>query len=143
MNNWFDWYCKKLGEQKDGAMYRGRYLCPCCFMPTLFERRNFGICVLCSWEDDGQDSDDASEVRGGPNRDYSLAEARANFAVHLTMYRPNDKHAFECGTANKEARSALHASFGRAIESNEKSDWLAALKLEKAFKRMSIASFNS
>lgn len=31
------------------------------------------------WQDDGQDDHDADTVRGGPNRQLSLTEARANF----------------------------------------------------------------
>jgi hypothetical protein len=30
----------------------------------------------------------ANEVRGGPNSDYSLAEARGNFKRYLVMYAP-------------------------------------------------------
>jgi hypothetical protein len=32
------------------------------------------------WEDDGQDTHDADEVRGGPNGTLSLSQARRNFA---------------------------------------------------------------
>jgi hypothetical protein len=34
---------------------------------------------VCFWEDDGQDSHDADEVRGGPNGSLSLTQARQNF----------------------------------------------------------------
>lgn len=37
------------------------------------------ICDICFWEDDGQDDQDADEVRGGPNGSLSLTEARRNF----------------------------------------------------------------
>jgi len=78
----------------------GRATCPCCGYPTIAERGAYEICSLCAWEDDGQD--DAahrplvSEAVGpeaiahGPNHDYSLAEARRNFALNLTSYRPTD-----------------------------------------------------
>ncbi|MCA1054263.1 hypothetical protein LCM10_04625 [Rossellomorea aquimaris] len=49
-----------------------RVKCPCCNYPTLHERRRFEICLLCHWEDDGQDSSDASDVLFGPNEDYLL-----------------------------------------------------------------------
>jgi hypothetical protein len=53
--------------------------CPCCGYKTLSHRAGFEICPVCYWEDDGQDDDDAAEVRGGPNAGLSLVEARANF----------------------------------------------------------------
>ncbi|MDQ6419584.1 CPCC family cysteine-rich protein [Paenibacillus sp. LHD-117] len=64
-----------------------RQNCPCCGYPTLFERRAWEICSLCNWEDDGQDDPHADKVWGGPNRDYSLTEARENFNKHYIMYR--------------------------------------------------------
>lgn len=39
------------------------------------------LCPVCWWEDDGQDSDDAFEVRATVNGDLSLAEARLNFQL--------------------------------------------------------------
>lgn len=70
------------------AVPRERFACPCCGYPTLAARDRYEACILCWWEDDGQDDADAAEVRGGPNADYSLERARANFAHHLTMYDP-------------------------------------------------------
>jgi hypothetical protein len=35
-----------------------------------------GLCPICWWEDDGQDDDDASEVRLTVNGHLSLSEAR-------------------------------------------------------------------
>lgn len=64
-----------------------KYKCPCCGYPTLEERHAWEICCLCNWEDDGQDDPHADEIRGGPNGDYSLTEARENFKKFLTMYR--------------------------------------------------------
>jgi len=64
-----------------------RETCPCCGYPTLEERGNFEICILCNWEDDGQDDPYADEVWGGPNGDYSLTEARKNYMENHTMYR--------------------------------------------------------
>lgn len=55
--------------------------CPCCGYMTLDERGHYDICEVCSWEDDGQDNDDADRIWGGPNRD-SLAKARANFIMY-------------------------------------------------------------
>lgn len=47
---------------------------------TLDERGGFEICPVCFWEDDGQDDHDADVVRGGPNAELSLTEARENYA---------------------------------------------------------------
>jgi Cysteine-rich CPCC len=40
------------------------YRCPCCGHLTLCGRAGYEICPVCFWEDDGQDSHDADEVRG-------------------------------------------------------------------------------
>ena len=56
-----------------------RLPCPCCRCLTLRARGAFEICLVCAWEDDGQDDADADVVRGGPNGDISLTEARRNF----------------------------------------------------------------
>ena len=53
--------------------------CPCCGFRTLGSRGNYEICPVCWWEDDGQDNDDASMVKGGPNAELNLVLARANF----------------------------------------------------------------
>jgi hypothetical protein len=65
-----------------------RYSCPCCGYPTLPKLSAYEICELCNWEDDGQTDFDADEVRGGPNSDYSLTEARVNFTTFRVMYSP-------------------------------------------------------
>jgi hypothetical protein len=46
----------------------------------------YEICAICRWEDDGQDDARADEVWGGPNGEYSLSAARANFVSHGYMY---------------------------------------------------------
>ncbi len=53
--------------------------CPCCGCLTLRERGSFEMCQVCWWEDDGQDDADADVVRGGPNGDRSLSQAKANY----------------------------------------------------------------
>ena len=53
--------------------------CPCCRYLTLRDRGGFELCPVCFWEDDGQDDHDASVVRGGPNAELSLEQARNNF----------------------------------------------------------------
>jgi hypothetical protein len=63
-----------------GSHVRGVYPCPCCRLLTVSAPAGFEICPICSWEDDGQGDADADVVRGGPNGDLSLTEARATFA---------------------------------------------------------------
>ena len=62
--------------------YEKTYRCPCCHYKTLHARSAFEICPVCFWEDDGQDDDDADDVRGGPNASLSLAEARKAFKLY-------------------------------------------------------------
>jgi len=54
-------------------------------MPT------FDICILCGWQDDGQNDEDADRVYGGPNGSYSLTEARANFSKYLVKYSSDNE----------------------------------------------------
>ncbi len=75
-DEWLKWYMEQVVKNKTWPKYQEKYLCPCCYMPTLDERAGFDICTICFWEDDGQDTDDAEIIRGGPNHDYSLKEAR-------------------------------------------------------------------
>ena len=63
-----------------GVSEDGPYACPCCACFTLDLRAGHEVCPVCSWEDDGQDSHDADEVRGGPNAALSLTQARRNYA---------------------------------------------------------------
>lgn len=65
--------------------------CPCCNLPTLSEIAAYEICTVCGWEDDGQNDDNSEKVLGGPNKDYSLNEARANFKKFNSMYREGDE----------------------------------------------------
>ncbi|WP_424927531.1 CPCC family cysteine-rich protein [Amaricoccus tamworthensis] len=65
--------------------------CPCCKLPTLRERGKFELCMVCWWEDDGQDDAQADEVWGGPNGDYSLTKARKNYQHHGHMYDGEDR----------------------------------------------------
>ncbi|MGN7930107.1 MAG: CPCC family cysteine-rich protein [Sphingopyxis sp.] len=53
--------------------------CPCCRFFTIEAHADYEICPVCYWEDDGQDDLDADEVRGGPNGNLSLNQARKNF----------------------------------------------------------------
>ena len=62
------------------------YRCPCCGCRTLAAPESMQLCPVCWWEDDGQEDDDATEVRLTVNGALSLDEAR-------THYR-------ECGAAH-------------------------------------------
>jgi hypothetical protein len=93
---WFDAYIYRAQQERgnwplapgpySGA---GRSTCPCCGYPTLEMRGQYDVCELCDWEDDDQDDPRADEVWGGPNHEYSLAEARLNFQRYLHMYDPD------------------------------------------------------
>jgi hypothetical protein len=88
------WLFKLLHMSISNVPFESRVPCPCCGFPTLSEVAAYEICELCNWEDDGQGNVDADIVRGGPNGDYSLTDARANFRRYLVMYRPdNDTRA--------------------------------------------------
>jgi len=75
---WFERYTSlKMSSNRHRIK---KYSCPCCRYRTLTERGGYEICQVCFWEDDGQDDHDADVVRGGPNYELSLADARSNFA---------------------------------------------------------------
>jgi hypothetical protein len=93
----------------------GRATCPCCGYPTIVERAAYEICSLCAWEDDGQDDPDAETVVHGPNHDYSLAEARANFTTNLTSYRPADID-FERERGATPIKREIVKAYDRAVD---------------------------
>ena len=96
------------------------YTCPCCGYNTLRERGGYEICYLCDWEDDGQDDSDADKVRGGPNGDYSLTEARENFEKYYTQYRPSDTRAFRLSVGRNEVelKKRIIDKFDKLMSSN-------------------------
>ncbi len=57
-----------------------RFRCPCCGYKTLEAPDALKLCPVCWWEDDGQEDNDASDVRLTVNGQLSLKEARANYA---------------------------------------------------------------
>ncbi len=113
--------------------FRGRFFCPCCDLPTLRSRGGFDFCSICFWEDDGQNNDDADEVRGGPNHDYSLTEARHNFAAHRSMYRPGSGRAFARERWRDAQKVEVIGALRRALESDSLDDWTIALDAKAAF----------
>jgi hypothetical protein len=66
--------------------------CPCCGYLTLESRGWYQICQVCFWEDDGQDDQDADVVRGGPNYELSLTQARQNFRAFGACDRERLQH---------------------------------------------------
>jgi len=57
-----------------------RFRCPCCGYKTLETADALALCPVCWWEDDGQEDEDAAEVRLTVNGQLSLNQARAHFA---------------------------------------------------------------
>jgi hypothetical protein len=103
----------------------GRVTCPACGYPTIGERCAYEICSLCAWEDDGQDDNPhrpegyhdyfvPDDVAGGPNHDYSLTEARENFATNFTSYRPADND-FESERASTVIKREIVKAYDRAV----------------------------
>lgn len=112
-----------------------RVTCPCCGYPTLEGRRNYDICELCDWEDDGQDDEDSSKVFGGPNSEYSLDEARENFQKYRIVYSPDENTSITGGDSEERERlkTKLISVFDRMLVDKKNSDlWKQVLKLEKA-----------
>jgi hypothetical protein len=56
-----------------------QYRCPCCGYRTLAAPAAMELCPVCWWEDDGQEDEDASEVRLTVNGPLSLTDARMHF----------------------------------------------------------------
>lgn len=61
----------------------GKHLCPCCGLPTLDERGDYEVCVVCLWED-GIDETDPRRV--APPNYVSLERARIDAADQLRAY---------------------------------------------------------
>ncbi len=53
--------------------------CPCCGCRTLRQRGGYEQCPVCAWADAGHDEYNADKVRGGPNGELSLRQARSNY----------------------------------------------------------------
>jgi hypothetical protein len=63
-----------------GEIVGVRFRCPCCGFKTLEAPGTMALCPVCWWEDDGQEDDDAEDVRQTVNGDLSLHQARAHFS---------------------------------------------------------------
>jgi hypothetical protein len=111
-----------------------RCTCPCCAYPTLPDRGHYEICSLCNWEDDNQDDPDADQVWGRPNSDYSLSEARRNFAEHLIQYRVGDIRAFSRSQDPQRLalKRALTEVYRRMAQAASPAEHVAALAAEQS-----------
>ena len=57
-----------------------RFRCPCCGYRTLEAPSTLALCPVCWWEDDGQEDDDAFDVRNTVNGELSLNAARMHYS---------------------------------------------------------------
>jgi len=98
-------------------MENKRGKCPCCGFLTLpREMPDYEVCILCNWEDDGQNDQDADQVNGGPNGSYSLTEARLNFKKYLVMYSPDNDTRI--GSSDWPEEIAIKKSLIKLFEDN-------------------------
>lgn len=111
--HWFEDNLVRVSPDMKSGKKNVLFTCPCCGYPTLSERCIYEICCLCNWEDDGQDDSNADEVRGGPNKGYSLTQARINFAKLQVMYSPDDDPRIggEDSVIEKTAKRAITEAF--------------------------------
>jgi cysteine-rich CPCC protein len=117
-----------------GRVRSATVACPCCGYRTLTQRAAYEVCLLCWWEDDGQDEHDADKIRGGPNGKESLTSARLNFHDHLTMY-PQDADSRVGGADTAEeiqAKRALMAALDRLREVSPSDDPVLSVEIERA-----------
>lgn len=98
---------------------------------------------MCNWEDDGQGDEDADIVRGGPNGDYSLSEARVNFYNYMCMYEPDRDMRISGGDTPEELeiKKKLKASYeeiGDYVNLRQyKKQYMQVLRLEKELHNLS------
>jgi hypothetical protein len=59
-----------------------KQLCPICGFPTLDERGDYELCVVCQWEDDG----DGDPMIIGPPNYTSMTQARIKIARMLAEF---------------------------------------------------------
>ncbi len=116
-----------LTASGDGcAKFRGRYLCPCCYLPTLSKRGHNSVCAVCSWEDDRQDSHYTDCLTGSSNGDYSLRDARNHFRKNQTMYSQYDG-AFKSAS---KVKLELIDAFKKVLITASEKHWSEATDLE-------------
>lgn len=70
----------ELIKSKNYLLKEDIITCPCCAYP---KKKEFDICPICWWQDEGYENENAKIVRGGPNGYLSLEQARINFSKTL------------------------------------------------------------
>lgn len=73
--------------------------CPCCDYFTLTSRKQYEICKVCFWEDDGIDIDKLDKL-SWPNH-LTLREARSNF---ISFGASNIKYINDVISKNKRRK---------------------------------------
>ena len=106
--------------------------CPCCGYLTLKKRSYDEICMLCDWEDGSYNELDPEKIDGGPNGDYSLADARRNFEAHLTMYRTKTKDMTPAVIEKKRMLMEAYESLEENNEETETIKWDKIVKVEQS-----------
>jgi hypothetical protein len=71
--------CFSAVHRSVGTLIQTRFRCPCCGYKTLEAPDALGLCPVCWWEDDGQEDEDAADVRLTVNGALSLIEARGHY----------------------------------------------------------------
>lgn len=66
-----------------------RFTCPACGYPTLEEKGNYECCVMCLWEEDGNDDQHNPALIRPPNH-ISLMEARVNIGFMLAEFEESE-----------------------------------------------------
>lgn len=120
-------YSVMSAHSNSHAKFKDRYLCPCCYLPTLIKRRNHETCEICYWKDDGQDSFNADEVIENSNAGYSLTDARDNFKKYKIFYA-NDESTFE---EVPNVKLKLIGAFKKTLITGSEEHWSEVLMLEK------------
>lgn len=67
----------------DSNIIHHKHLCPACGFPTLNERAEYEVCVICLWEDDGTEAD--LTLVAPPNY-RSLMQERINVSGMLRAF---------------------------------------------------------
>ncbi len=74
-----DFLSKYTGLEITEGLHTKLETCPCCGFKTIEKRFEFEICLVCWWEDDGQDNETADGYGSGANGGITLTQGRYNF----------------------------------------------------------------
>lgn len=67
------------------------HTCPVCGFPTLDERGDYEVCVVCLWEDDGEGTSARDLTRVAPPNCTSMLQERVNLAGMLAHFERTDE----------------------------------------------------